>query len=83
MKKRLSLLILCGVGLLLLVKAQAVERKINFDSDWKFHRGSVANAEQPEFDDNKWTVLDVPHDWSMDPVPIQKEGITVGPFSAE
>lgn len=81
MKKRLSLLILCGVGLLLLVKAQAVERKINFDSDWKFHRGSVANAEQPEFDDNKWTVLDVPHDWSMDPVPIQKEGITVGPFS--
>jgi len=69
------------MGLLLFVKAQAMERKINFDADWKFHRGSVANAEQPEFDDNKWTVLDVPHDWSMDPIPVQKEGITVGPFS--
>jgi len=59
----------------------ASERKINFNKDWKFHRGSVANAEQPEFNDSRWRKLDLPHDWSVEPVPVRKEGITIGPFS--
>lgn len=80
MNKRL-ILILCYISFLFFVKAQATERKVNFDSAWKFHRGPVANAEQPDFDDSKWVTLDLPHDWSMDPAPVQKEGITVGPFS--
>lgn len=57
------------------------ERKVNINSQWKFHRGCVANAEQPTFNDSQWRVLDLPHDWSMDPVPVQREGITIGPFS--
>lgn len=59
----------------------ASERKVSFNKDWKFHRGSVANAEQPLYNDNKWRVIDLPHDWSVEPVPIQKDGITTGPFS--
>ena len=59
----------------------ASERKSNFDKNWKFHRGSVANAEQPEYDDSRWRTLNLPHDWSIEPAPIQKEGITLGPFS--
>lgn len=59
----------------------ASDRKVNFDSAWKFHRGSVANAEQMSFDDSKWRVLDLPHDWSVEPAPIQHKEVTVGPFS--
>ncbi len=66
---------------IVMCKSFASERKTLFDANWKFHRGSVANAEQPSFNDTKWRVLDLPHDWSVEPVPVQKEGITVGPFS--
>lgn len=61
--------------------AYASERKVCMNSQWKFHRGCIANAEQPTFNDSGWRVLDLPHDWSMEPVPVQREGITVGPFS--
>lgn len=59
----------------------AAERKTNFDDGWRFHRGSIANAETVDFNDSRWRLLDLPHDWSMDPTPVKKEGITVGPFS--
>ncbi len=59
----------------------ASERKMLFDDNWKFHRGSVANAEQPDYNDSRWRKLDLPHDWSVEPAPVQKRGITVGPFS--
>jgi beta-galactosidase len=61
--------------------AQISERKILFNKDWKFHLGSVANAEQSSYNDSKWRVLELPHDWSIEPLPIQREGITIGPFS--
>lgn len=57
------------------------ERKTEFDQGWKFYRGSIANAEQSNFNDTRWRIVDLPHDWSMDPTPVQKAGITVGPFS--
>lgn len=59
----------------------ASERKVLFNDNWKFHRGSLANAEQPSYNDTQWRVLDLPHDWSVEPAPIQVEGITIGPFS--
>ncbi|CAD0001829.1 glycoside hydrolase family 2 TIM barrel-domain containing protein [Flavobacterium chungangense] len=39
---------------------------INFDKDWQFTKGEVANAENPSFDDTKWRTLNVPHDWSIE-----------------
>lgn len=63
------------------ISVSASDRKISFDKNWKFHRGSVANAEQPSYNDSKWRALDLPHDWSVEPAPIQKDGITIGPFS--
>lgn len=42
---------------------RASDRKTLFDSNWKFHLGIVANAEQPEYNDSHWRVLDLPHDW--------------------
>jgi beta-galactosidase len=44
---------------------QKLRRKIIFNFDWKFHRGDLENAESPEFDDNAWEDVDLPHDWSI------------------
>jgi beta-galactosidase len=39
---------------------------INFNKDWQFTKGEVANAENLSFDDTKWRTLNVPHDWSIE-----------------
>jgi beta-galactosidase len=33
---------------------------------WTFHLGDVEGAEKQDFDDSKWRMLDVPHDWSIE-----------------
>jgi beta-galactosidase len=83
MKKVKKLLFLCLVLAVCGVqfKLHATERKVLFNDNWKFYRGSIANAEQPSFNDSKWRLLDLPHDWSVEPVPIQHKDVTVGPFS--
>ncbi|MBP8605628.1 MAG: DUF4982 domain-containing protein [Phycisphaerae bacterium] len=40
-----------------------------FDSDWRFFRGDAAGAQQPDYDDTSWPVLDLPHDWSIEDLP--------------
>ena len=59
------------------------ERSVPFDSDCRFTRDSVTGAEQPSFNDLEWRVLDLPHDWSIEDIPQQKPGVTIGPFSKE
>jgi beta-galactosidase len=41
-----------------------------FDANWHFLNGDPTGAEQTQFDDHAWPVLDVPNDWSI-----------TGPFS--
>ena len=69
---------------------QAQPRKQNFDMDWRFHRGGAVNAECVGFDDSKWRLLNVPHDFSMDAVfdtldyrqrNADWTSVQVGPFS--
>src|SRR5690554_1026332 len=67
--------------LLFNVNTDASERKTNFNKNWKFHRGVVANADQPEFNDNQWRLLKLPHDWSIEAAPKQVGGISIGPFA--
>ena len=78
-----KLLLSCVMLFTLLPDAalHASDRNTLFDSNWKFHLGIVANAEQPEYNDSRWRVLDLPHDWSVEPLSFQKQGITTGPFS--
>jgi beta-galactosidase len=40
-------------------------RRSNFDSDWKFIRGDAPGAMAKQFDDQGWSALDLPHDWSI------------------
>jgi beta-galactosidase len=42
------------------------DTKIPFDFDWKFALNEQQGAEDPEFDDSGWRVLDVPHDFSIE-----------------
>ncbi len=59
----------------------AHEREMLLDEGWKFHLGSLAGAESPDYDDSGWRVLNLPHDWSIETVASSLEGVTVGPFS--
>ena len=38
--------------------------KIN--DGWKFQKGDFEKASSPEFDDSKWRIVDLPHDWSVE-----------------
>jgi beta-galactosidase len=42
------------------------------DADWKFTLGDPADADSPKFDDNSWRTLTVPHDWSIEGQPDEK-----------
>jgi beta-galactosidase len=47
----------------------AVGKPVLIDDHWYFHRGGAQRAEQPEFDDVSWQVVDLPHDWSIEDLP--------------
>jgi len=50
----------------LTVYSQAQSRKtIPFDKDWNFMIGDDEGAMKVEYDDRRWQLLDVPHDWSI------------------
>lgn len=36
------------------------------DFDWRFTEGDPTGAENVEFEDSEWRLLDVPHDWSIE-----------------
>lgn len=69
------------IGWLSMVTVQAENRKVLFDKDWHFRKGAVAGAEKPAYDDSAWRILDLPHDWSIEPVEKEKGVETIGPFS--
>ena len=50
-------------------------RKIKFDQGWKFHLGQIKDAAKESCDDSEWRVLNLPHDWSAEPLPDSEGGI--------
>lgn len=83
-----NLFLTLGIAVLFILNAcspqkTSFEREENFNNDWKFIRADVASAENPEFDDSDWRILDLPHDYSIEDL-AQKEGVKqIGPFSEE
>ncbi|MGE5395087.1 MAG: sugar-binding domain-containing protein, partial [Candidatus Saccharibacteria bacterium] len=82
MKKVIRFIPIIGLCLLLLVRCMMTtdnSRKIqNFGKGWKFNLGDVQGAEQPEFDDTGWRILNLPHDWSIEGEFSDKNPATVG-----
>ncbi|MDI1251328.1 MAG: glycoside hydrolase family 2 TIM barrel-domain containing protein [Lacunisphaera sp.] len=55
-------------------------RERSFNEGWKFFRGDVAGADNPEFEDAAWRALDLPHDWSIEDIPGPQTETQIGPF---
>jgi len=63
-------------------KSKAVsDRDQLFNTGWKFIRDSIPGAEKLEFDDSRWKVVDLPHDYSIMDLPGEDGPDQIGPFS--
>jgi len=53
---------------LILIRINAQSPRIcqDFDDQWKFSLGDVYAARNPEYNDEAWRVLNLPHDWSIE-----------------
>jgi beta-galactosidase len=63
--------VVSGLNLDLLPPAKSetqagLERKSNFDNQWRFFLGDAPGAQNANFADAGWRVLDLPHDWSIE-----------------
>ena len=47
-------------------------QEISADANWKFLLGDPAGAEAPSFSDAAWRTVDLPHDWSIEGAPDEK-----------
>jgi beta-galactosidase len=56
-------------------------RTTSFDQGWRFIKENPSSAENPAFDDSKWRIVDLPHDWSIEDLPNQTVDSIIGPFS--
>ena len=61
MLKRMVLLFL-----LMACSSQAVPNRQSFNGQWRFQRGDCSNAQNVDFNDSDWRLLDLPHDWAIE-----------------
>ena len=55
-------------------RSAALRTRESFDFGWKFFKGDAAQAQQPDFNDQEWRDLDLPHDWSIEGPFAEKPG---------
>jgi beta-galactosidase len=55
-----------------IARADETRREFRADASWKFLLGDPAGAEAPFFADASWRSVDLPHDWSIESAPDQK-----------
>jgi beta-galactosidase len=53
---------------------------IYFDAGWLFKKDSSIHAEAVNYNDATWRKLNLPHDWSIEDLPNQKQDTISGPF---
>ena len=41
-------------------------RHSSFNDGWRFFQGEVVGAEAPEFNDDQWRDVRLPHDWAIE-----------------
>jgi beta-galactosidase len=46
--------------------------ELSADANWKFFLGDPSGAESSTFDDHAWRTVTVPHDWSIEGTPAEK-----------
>lgn len=65
--------------------SEATGRRRPFDDGWLFWRGVGEGLEAPGLDDRAWRPVDLPHDWSIEDLPDQRDTPQgpIGPFDAK
>ncbi len=63
MKNKQILLLIAAA--LVLNTAQAQRQTQLFDKGWAFEQSDAGGADKTSFDDSKWKIVNVPHDWSV------------------
>jgi beta-galactosidase len=51
---------------------------LSADTGWKFFLGDPADAESPKFNDDSWRTLNLPHDWSIEGAPSERNTTGAG-----
>lgn len=80
-KSGLFLLCLMVTGSALMAQSNSNPRTLSFDNAWSFAKDNVKDAEFANFNDSKWRIVNLPHDWSIEDLPNQLPNQTMGPFS--
>jgi beta-galactosidase len=81
MKK--TLFFFCCIVCCVISNAQnTAGRSSLFDSGWRFIKDSTIAADAPGYNDSKWRIVNLPHDWSIEDLPDQSDSV-IGPFSAK
>ncbi|MDX3915188.1 MULTISPECIES: glycoside hydrolase family 2 TIM barrel-domain containing protein [Olivibacter] len=70
MKKRMAVTLWATMAVSLL--SAQVRKEIYLNKGWSFQRGDIKGAEQPDFNDQNWQKINIPHDWAI-----------TGPFDKE
>lgn len=65
MKKHYLFLFICTV-LFSCSSSKKVRENVDFTEGWKFYLGDDSTAYNSQYDDAKWRILDLPHDWSIE-----------------
>lgn len=67
-KRVLSIMLMMGFGCLLpaVMYAAGLPRKTRIDSSWKFFLGDEQAASKSDYNDSKWRIVNLPHDWSIE-----------------
>ncbi|MFD2935113.1 glycoside hydrolase family 2 TIM barrel-domain containing protein [Spirosoma flavum] len=81
-KKSVRLVSVSLLCLILTVNTFAQDaRTVSFDADWRFKKENLSGVEKPAYNDTNWRKLDVPHDLSIEDLPVQIPDSIAGPFS--
>lgn len=61
-------MLMMGFGCLLpaVMYAAGLPRKTLIDSSWKFFLGDEQAASKSDYNDSKWRIVNLPHDWSIE-----------------
>ncbi|GAA4798233.1 beta-galactosidase GalB [Olivibacter ginsenosidimutans] len=51
--------------LLIDAKSQTIREEFTLEKNWRFTKGDKPEAKQKDYDDRKWEVVTVPHDWAI------------------
>lgn len=67
-KLKYPLLVLSIVATIMSTSCQKEEtfKDVDFNSGWRFYKGSADGAETANYNDAEWRLLDLPHDWAIE-----------------